>query len=226
MLRKRHLFSLIELLIVISIFGILVSLLQPSLVSMLNVAESTKCTNRMRQVNTGVQLYLEDHNEMFWAEAGLTWWKRQWHESLLTETVHTQQDNINNYIESRDILLCPMGNPDKFHRYTTYGFLSRGNMNFRDFNSPSTQFILGDSMFPNGVQTLRIFRNNFHSYYGGLSSRHLNGSITNIMHYDGHVGSYSLDELNQVHLLSNDTTSQTFSGVGIYKGSTVLPYNF
>lgn len=55
-------FSLIELLIVISIIAILASLLLPSLRKARNVATRTACANNMKQVCSQLMMYIDDYN--------------------------------------------------------------------------------------------------------------------------------------------------------------------
>lgn len=220
-------FTLVELMVVISIIGILVSLLQPAISKTMDTAVTKVCAQQMREVNTALNLYLEDHNQQFWADAGFIWWQRQWHESLINEKVVVKtHDNVNEYLDSKDKLRCPMGQPDYFHRYMTYGFLSRGEMDFRAFVNPSSQFILGDSMTPQGYQTMRVIRQNFDPYYGGLSLRHNQGAYANVLHLDGHVTPYSESDMSGLYWLHDDNNQRRFTGAAIYSKGEVLPFNF
>jgi prepilin-type N-terminal cleavage/methylation domain-containing protein/prepilin-type processing-associated H-X9-DG protein len=220
-------FTLIELLVVLAIVGVLMSLLQPALSKTMETAVTKVCSQQMREINTALNLYLEDHNEQFWAEAGFNWRLRQWHESLINEKIYDiTHDNINEYMDSKEKLRCPMGQPDYFHRYMTYGFLSRGQMDFRRFSNPSSQFILGDSMNPNGYQTMRIIRPEFHSYYGGISLRHNQGSYANILHLDGHVTPYGQGDFSGLYWLNDDSNKRLFTGAAIHAKGEVLPFSF
>jgi len=58
-------FSLIELLIVFSIFGILISLLQPSLKSIISSSGFIGCSNNLKQIGGGHFLYMEDYDYYF-----------------------------------------------------------------------------------------------------------------------------------------------------------------
>lgn len=59
---KQRGFTLIELLAVIAIIGILSALLLPALSSARNYAKRTACLNNLKQINLGIHLYADDHN--------------------------------------------------------------------------------------------------------------------------------------------------------------------
>jgi prepilin-type N-terminal cleavage/methylation domain-containing protein/prepilin-type processing-associated H-X9-DG protein len=58
--RRLHGFSMIELLIVITIIGILASLLTPTIQSSLDHAKAAKCLGNLHQIGTAVQSYIAD----------------------------------------------------------------------------------------------------------------------------------------------------------------------
>jgi prepilin-type N-terminal cleavage/methylation domain-containing protein len=62
--RDQSAFTLVELLVVIAIIGILVALLLPAIQAAREAARSADCTNRMRQIAIGMQLY-HDANKAF-----------------------------------------------------------------------------------------------------------------------------------------------------------------
>jgi type II secretory pathway pseudopilin PulG len=62
MLKLKH-FTLIELLVIISIIGILISLLQPSLKSIMLTSQRLKCSENLRAIGASYHLYAEDNDD-------------------------------------------------------------------------------------------------------------------------------------------------------------------
>ncbi|MFQ3611686.1 MAG: type II secretion system protein [Fimbriimonadales bacterium] len=93
-MRKRG-FSLIELLVIVAIIAILVALLFPVLNTARRQSYASVCLSNLRQLNSAVLLYLNDHSEMF--PPGLT----------VAEQVRTLWGVLNPYMRNYEIALCP-----------------------------------------------------------------------------------------------------------------------
>jgi prepilin-type N-terminal cleavage/methylation domain-containing protein/prepilin-type processing-associated H-X9-DG protein len=63
MLNRNQAFSLIELLVVITIIGLLAAMLLPALSSSKDKARRVTCTSNLRQITLGTRLYCDDSND-------------------------------------------------------------------------------------------------------------------------------------------------------------------
>src|SRR5438309_3093953 len=99
-MNKRRGFTLIELLVVIAIIAILAAILFPVFAQARDKARQTTCLSNLRQVATGVLLYLQDYDERMPADytyrkidvgTRLWWW----------------QDLIRPYVKNTGVYTCP-----------------------------------------------------------------------------------------------------------------------
>lgn len=72
---QRNGFTLVELLVVIAIIGILIGLLLPAVQSAREAARRTQCSNNIRQLGLGVQMYHDSNKKLppGWDTLGWTW---------------------------------------------------------------------------------------------------------------------------------------------------------
>jgi prepilin-type N-terminal cleavage/methylation domain-containing protein len=63
--KKAASFSLVELLVVISILAVLMSILSPSLRRMSHTSGDLKCSNNLKNIGVGYSIYADDHNDYY-----------------------------------------------------------------------------------------------------------------------------------------------------------------
>lgn len=64
-MRFRRAFTLIELMVVIAIIGLLIGVLMPALGSARAQARRTACSSNLRQIGTGLQIYMSGNHDRF-----------------------------------------------------------------------------------------------------------------------------------------------------------------
>ena len=62
---KRNAFTLVELLVVITIIALLVGILLPMISNSKEAANLAKCGNNLGQIGKGLQMYIDEHDETF-----------------------------------------------------------------------------------------------------------------------------------------------------------------
>lgn len=105
---KRTGFTLVELLVVISIIALLLSILMPSLGKVRRKAQSVVCGSNLRQIGIGMQLYLQDNRGTFMTVYGTSISEKAWYTRLVKEgrkILYT--DNATEYIPGYDVAFCP-----------------------------------------------------------------------------------------------------------------------
>lgn len=122
----RKAFSLIELLFVIAIISLLAALLFPVFARAREQARSAVCFSNLRQIGTGMQLYVQDYDETFPMNRlpdethhmeGCTGGGNSYPIGNLEDSRLNWRRAILPYLKSKQVMVCP-SNP-----YTTKSFL-------------------------------------------------------------------------------------------------------
>ena len=84
----KRLFTMVELLVVISIIVILMMLLLPSLSSVRNMSKRIGCADNLQQIGKVFQMYLDDYHDYYpsrydYSQGSTIWWQTKLNDSYL-----------------------------------------------------------------------------------------------------------------------------------------------
>ena len=98
---KRSGFTLIELLVVIAIIAILAAILFPVFARAREQARKTSCLSNMKQLGTGMMMYVQDHDETMPLTNYAT--------NLTPTNMYTNewQNSVQPYLKNKQIFRCP-----------------------------------------------------------------------------------------------------------------------
>ncbi len=131
----RRGFTLIELLVVIAIIAILAAILFPVFAQAREKARQTSCLSNLRQVGTGVQLYLQDYDETF-PKAAFWDVNTPFEEAYLWSS----QRCLHAYLKNKAIFRCPSDSFTASHDAAYYNLASD--------RVPSTISMMANSITP------------------------------------------------------------------------------
>lgn len=206
MRKLKNIFTLIELLIVISIIAILMSILLPSLKKARDQTQRIACCNNLNQIGKAVFLYVNDNSS--WLPQGgdafvddMTPPKECW-KSELTEYLGIK-DNYTKYDLEHGVYRCPTQNnklQDTSMGYEGFygGYGWNGNCGWREnstnprkkiseMKNPSNTILSGDTA------DRYVGYYVFYIYYERIGLRHNNG--INCLWGDGHVSHNKYNDL-------------------------------
>lgn len=186
---KRFRFTLVEMLVVISILSILTTLIFPVVNQARGKAKSTLCINHLKQSLTMVQMYGTDHNEIP---------VKYWSKALLADGYITESN--------WEALICPDWEPRKElgNHHQMYGIcqLLENVHLLTGIDNPSTHVLLADSIRLNpsdprdGMKQYFMFYGTAGQYMNRVHCRHQRKA--NIGFLDGHVQGLAGRDLERV----------------------------
>lgn len=199
---KKHLFTLIEMLVVIAIIGILASLLMPSLHKALDLSRSVSCQNNLKNLYIMSNSYASDYDNQLAPVYIVT----SYGERVFSQFMTMYTDNpapLSYWSESQ---LKPYLEKSVFSCSSIKDFfLSEYGMNFESMleNSDWSGRLLGIKLtklkYPTKTRYLtdayndEIFGSQRIVWYGVSNSTTVNfrhNDYTNLLLMDGHVNSY------------------------------------
>lgn len=170
-------FTLLEILITITIISILAAILMPSLEKAREKGRQAVCMNNLKQVGVAILLYAQDYNG--WGPPPNTSEPKYWSEILIE----------NNYASKSKIFVCPSFGKWSYTYYKTQTYGISEQFKILSVENPSNTLLAADSKYGENQ-----------SFYIGKASntrrihiRHLGKA--NILFCDGHVESRNSNEL-------------------------------
>ncbi|MBQ7258172.1 MAG: DUF1559 domain-containing protein [Abditibacteriota bacterium] len=113
MLRLRKGFTLIELLVVIAIIAILAAILFPVFAQAREKARQASCLSNLKQIGTGIQLYVDDHEECL-PPMGIYVSTPNFSEYMCYgsgiptgHNIYTWKDSLFPYVKNTKLFVCP-----------------------------------------------------------------------------------------------------------------------
>ncbi len=203
---RRSLFTLIEMLVVVSIIGILASLLMPAMQEALNQSRQTSCLNNLRQLGISTTQYINDNSGFFPAARVGTYY---WSNHLIDK----------GYAVESQMFMCPSFGTRVYKNNSTasysYGMcrdLSRTKLSeasmpsqnlFKRYGKgPSTTWFFGDSVgygWWTKLNQCYMISWNTGTYFNSHFRHGLNNG--NFWFLDGHANSINLYDADNKNVL-------------------------
>ena len=222
-------FTLIELLIVISIIAILAALLLPALNKAGEKAREISCVNNLKQVMLSEQFYASDYNDQMPLIVTGRWGILYWPEILST----------NRYVRNTKIYNCPSNQTKPSPNWNVYGMWRAANSGYGDktwkdridelggfvdikaspesicyrsnrIRQPSATVIFADSVQIPGGKQIAYWASQ--EYLDGNKAVHtIHSTRANVAFADGHAGGNTAEQLSRTALKIKNTYTRNLA---------------
>lgn len=176
-------FTMIELLVVVSIIVILISLLVPALSTAKATGKSIVCAKNLKQIGQSYNMYVDDNN------GWLTVYGTGKYLNLLMTYINPNFENnasgYKNKYKEAIIYHCPSATAEDSWSGSLYSYGQNEHMNSRDI-TPADWYIQKALKVVRSSETVIFTDTNYPLayYYNHFSYRHRNG--VNIVYFDNH----------------------------------------
>jgi prepilin-type N-terminal cleavage/methylation domain-containing protein len=209
-------FTLIELLVVIAIIAVLAAILFPVFANAKKTAMKSKCLNQLKQIGTGLMLYMGDNNDSYppWSYVESSWALR-----------------LLKYTKNQSVFHCP-GDPTKPRDAAdqvsvTYFYNRLLCKDYDVFQNQFGEFPLKNSQVSNATKLIMLFETGIKSYsqsfrwadsdyrvfyYGGKAETHGSYGFT-CMLCDGHACYVKDNRGTKYNVLTNGSYTVKAAGI-------------
>jgi len=218
---RRRGFTLIELLVVIAIIAILAAILFPVFAKAREAARRTACLNNLKQIGTGIMMYVQDYDEMMPVNNPPDDGTCQSH-TARTAYPGTVANAIQPYIKNTQVFRCPSDANNAFNIGSTsvcaandprvyrmsYCYNYMGVQNSTTSTHPGFSNTLAGAQAPADQVVMWDSQNRWADYPGGFWPRDIqnfqnknynygarHSEQVNFLYLDGHVKANRWDRL-------------------------------